>query len=313
MKHIKTHLPIVNIASKGKIHLSMGALLSPLYWIVSHFYSVPGLNLHYQAFTLGLRLLFSGNKSRKLASAMIISPMDSVRYFEFDFVWKAISSRPSIGDHLDISSPRLFTILLLDKFSDHKVVMVNPDKKDLYLSMKTILACGFSNRCQFHNQPITGLNLSTCSFDTITSISVLEHIPMDEDLESIKNIWDLLKTGGRLLISVPCARESYEEFIDSNEYGLLVPDKDNFVFGQRFYDENLLADRIFTVTGRPIHYSIYGEKSPGIFFADREEKNSGRAYPFWKEPYMMGRNYRDYNSINELPGLGVIAMEFVKS
>jgi SAM-dependent methyltransferase len=202
---------------------------------------------------------------------------------------------------------------LLNKFSDHTVVIVNPDNKDLDKTKTIMFACGFSKRCNFYNHTISDLQFSSCSFDTITSISVLEHIPMDRDLESIKCVWNLLKIGGRLLLSVPCARESFEEFIDLNEYGLLVPDKDNYVFGQRFYDESLLTDRIFNITGRPMHYSIYGEKMPGIFLADREEKISGREYPFWKEPYLMGRNYMLYNSINDLPGLGVIAMEFVKS
>ena len=306
-------MPKNNNKPKGKIYLLKGAVLSPFYWMASHYYSVPGLYLHYQAFVLGIRLLFSENLSRYIAYNMIFAPMDSVRYFEFDFMWRRIISPPLIGDHLDISSPRLFTILLLDKFSDHTIVIVNPDKTDLELSKNIILACGFSERCRFFNKPISELKFSSCSFDTITSISVLEHIPRDNDLDAIKYIWNLLKIGGRLLLSVPCARESFEEFIDLNEYGLFVPDKDNYVFGQRFYDENLLAERIFFITGRPIRYSIYGEKMPGIFLADRAKKISGGEYPFWKEPLMMGRNYRFFNSIKDLPGFGVIAMEFVKS
>jgi len=35
-------------------------------------------------------------------------------------------------------------------------------------------------------------------------------------------------------------------------------------------------------------------------------------YPFYKEPYIVGRNFRLFNEIDELPGLGVIAMEFIK-
>jgi hypothetical protein len=53
-------------------------------------------------------------------------------------MWRAAVPTPSVGDHLDISSPRLFTILLLNKFSDHTVVIVNPDNKDLD---KTKLLC----------------------------------------------------------------------------------------------------------------------------------------------------------------------------
>jgi hypothetical protein len=51
---------------------------------------------------------------------------------------------------------------------------------------------------------------------------VLEHIPEDRDaLEKMRN---LLESGGKLLLSVPCAAEAFEEYIDFDEYGLLEMD-----------------------------------------------------------------------------------------
>jgi hypothetical protein len=35
--------------------------------------------------------------------------------------------------------------------------------------------------------------------------------------------------------------------------------------------------------------------------------------PFCREPYMMGREYRYFESIDELPGMGVIGLEFRKA
>ena len=124
-------------------------------------------------------------------------------------------------------------------------------------------------------------------------------------------IWNLLKKGGRLLLTIPCAREGFEEYIDYNEYNLLEIDENGFVFGQYIYDEMSLKERIFKNIGCPEDYSIFGEIKPGFIFQNRIEKMDDN-YPFYKEPYIVGRNFRLFNEIDELPGLGVIAMEFIK-
>ena len=113
-------------------------------------------------------------------------------------------------------------------------------------------------------------------------------------------------------MSVPCAGEATEEYIDYNEYGLLNEDENSFVFGQRFYDRELLDSRIFDVTGQPIRICVYGEKKYGMFIENRDQKFSSPDYPYWREPYMMGRNFKEFSSINDLPGWGVVAMEFRK-
>jgi hypothetical protein len=39
----------------------------------------------------------------------------------------------------------------------------------------------------------------------------------------------------------------------------------------------------------------------------------GRSYyPFWREPYMMAVEYQSFSSIDELPGEGVVMLEFIK-
>ena len=40
-------------------------------------------------------------------------------------------------------------------------------------------------------------------FDFITCISVLEHIPCEKQADAVKNMLTLLKTGGRLLLTIP--------------------------------------------------------------------------------------------------------------
>ena len=47
--------------------------------------------------------------------------------------------------------------------------------------------------------------------------------------------------------------------------------------------------------------------------ANRAQKVRGGFYPFWRESLMMGKEYRDFERIRDLPGLGVVVMEFVKA
>jgi hypothetical protein len=111
---------------------------------------------------------------------------------------------------------------------------------------------------------------------------------------------------------VPCAAVPEEEYIDTNFYGLRLPGEDGFVFHQYKYDRSLLEERIYRVTGYPARFAIYGEKSRGTLRSWLFKRWSGRHYSLWKEPYTMSRHFRRYQSLVDLPGDGVIAMEFVK-
>jgi hypothetical protein len=70
LKYVRTHISKAHNASMGKMHLLKGAMLSPLYWMASHHYSVPGLYLHYQAFVLDCGYFFP-NMSRNITYNMI--------------------------------------------------------------------------------------------------------------------------------------------------------------------------------------------------------------------------------------------------
>jgi hypothetical protein len=74
-----------------------------------------------------------------------------------------------------------------------------------------------------------------------------------------------------------------------------------------------LQEHVFSVTGRPRHCVVYGEKTAGTFLRNAERKRANPdVYPYWREPYMMGREYGYFPDVDDLPGEGVVAMEFVK-
>lgn len=156
----------------------------------------------------------------------------------------------------------------------------------------------------------TAATVRLARYDLITCISVLEHIPEPGDVEAVARLWAALKPGGRLVLTVPCAFDAFEEYLDVHEYGLLAADEAGFSFGQRFYDEVAL-NRFRLVCGVPTRCEVFGEKVAGTATEDRRRKNAGTAKTA-REPWVMATQYRRFAAIGELPGLGVVGMEFVK-
>lgn len=288
-----------------------GLMLCPVYWLLARRCGVPGLEVRRKCFDFGLRLVLKrhGPIDFKTLSLLFFYPLDSTRYFELDFAWSALAASPVEG-YLDVSSPRLLFALLLLQHKNLRAHLINPDTADLAETEALLRAGGLRERCHLHDCRIADAPFAPASFGIVTCISVLEHIP--EDQRAMEKIWELLRPGGRLLLTVPCAAQTSEQYIDRDEYGLLGADTNGYAFWQRFYDAALLEERIFRVTGGPHRSRIFGERAAGLFLKNATRKRADRFYPFWREPYMVGQEYRYFDSLDELPGEGVMAMEFVK-
>jgi SAM-dependent methyltransferase len=240
---------------------------------------------------------------------MTFFPLDSTRYFEFDFLWRRALGAGG-GPYLDVSSPRLFPLVFVRERRPAAADLVNPDASDLAVTARLVSAAGLDSRCRLHAETVDRLPFADGTYDLVTSMSVLEHIA--DDVQAVRTMWRVLRPGGRLLLTVPCARTASEQFIDKDEYGVLPPDAAGWWFWQRFYDERLLDRHVFAITGAPIHQEVYGEKTAGAFQANAAVKRADPAYPFWREPLMMARDYARFERVGDLPGEGVVGMEFVK-
>lgn len=291
----------------------MGSGLAPIYWALGHFYRTPGLAFHGRCAWLGLRIMARRRTQYALGWAyqLMFLPIDSTRYFEFDFAWRSLGPAP-LCRYLDVSSPRVFPVLMADQRRDLAAELINPDQRDLSGTLALVRAAGLTQRCQLHDCLIEAAPFQPGEFDAITSLSVVEHI--QDDTAAIRKMWDLLRPGGQLVITVPCAREAIEQYIDHNVYNLPAADGGDYVFFQRFYDLRLLNDRIFCVTGLPRQQAIFGEKAAGRHQTAMIQKMATytTTFPFWEEPVVMGREFARFPSISALPGEGVVAMEFVK-
>jgi hypothetical protein len=104
-------------------------VLTPAYWLLAHGVGTPGLDIHRRCAALGARLLLRGRRHLSPAAAFhcVVAPLDSVRYFEFDFAWRALSAAAPRA-YLDVSSPRLLPALLLAERSGLVADLLNPDE-----------------------------------------------------------------------------------------------------------------------------------------------------------------------------------------
>jgi SAM-dependent methyltransferase len=289
-----------------------GSVLSPMYWLLAHRYKLPGLWFAVDSTLMGVRSLLHKDDAVSYGEIyrMLFWPVESTRYFEFGLAWSFLSDFPT-SRYLDVSSPRLFPITVLANKKDATADFINPDVRDLQLTAALMKACGLEDRCHLTAHILEKAPLEPATFDLITSISVVEHI--SHDSEAILRMWELLKPNGRMVVSVPCAAMAEEQFIDTDHFGLQKPEEHGFFFLQYIYDEALLHERFYRMIGRPTRFAIYGEREPGSLRNGLLKKWSGRKYPKWKEPYLMAREFQRYQSLEELPGEGVMVMQFDKT
>ncbi len=282
----------------------------PCYLIAALILKTPGIKIHIKCAILAMRLLLSRRISLRTCYWLIFLPMDSTRYFEFHEVFKNMK-HVDFNRYLDISSPRILPVMLLMQNKEVAADMINPDSNDIRETEKLAIALGYEGRCTFVNSTIERANYAAKTFDLITCVSVLEHIPADR--EAVEIMWSWLRPGGRLILTLPCMAHPLEQYISHNHYGVLSPDSDGYTFWQRYYNDERLRSVVFSITGLPIKMTTYGERSYGLFYRNASMKRlMGARYPFWRESYVMASEYRYFQTIAELPGEGVVMLEFIK-
>lgn len=290
----------------------VGSLLSPLFLGWARLKGYPGVSFH-----LALsRLLLSWAASQPLAASrrfylarLATEPMGLTRYQEFDFAWQALPSR--VTQFLDVSSPSLFPLRLASARPAAKGWLLNPDNTDLEATRQLSLAGGLQGR----------LELMCCSveqftppgdvqFDLITCISVLEHIL--DPRPALRRLWNWLAPGGTLILTLPCAAEAAQVFVDFDPYGLSNAEAGQPVFFEHLFDEAHLQCWIYSEIGQPVRRQLYGERHPGYLREKMRSLWSGQAPNFWSEPLEMGRNFVICDKIEDLQGEGVLCLAFQK-
>ena len=260
----------------------------------------PGTDFAAFGRSLGLRALALGDRS---ALELLETPVSIVRYWEFPFVLRHLP-QPA-GRCLDISSPRLFAFYVASRRQPAELRMLNPDRRDAAISRRLASRFGFHN-ILVEPRPVSAIRGSDQRYDSIWSISVIEHIPEDGDIDAMQLMYAALAPGGALMVTVPVDRRTWDEYRPEDVYGLGIASNADGRFFQRWYDESTIVRRLLDPLG-PVDVQVewFGERVAGRF-ADYENdwRRRGRERTV-DDPREIADWYASYGEWGEMPGQGV--------
>ncbi len=188
-----------------------------------------------------LSLLFLIKLQLRYFCEYFTNPIVLFRLAEFQFVHDHLKFNNT--SCLCVSSPRMFSAYLL-RTTNAKIMMYNPDTRDL-ADTRNIFQTFKLKNFQTTNREPTQLN----EYDTIYSISVIEHMDPTAKRKFLEYAFCALKKGGSLAITFPVASQNREEYRDTDPYdiGALKDDYTGKFFYQRVYDDTAISETIIDV------------------------------------------------------------------
>lgn len=251
------------------------------------------------------------------ARHLLMTPVNTVRYFEFDFAWRALAGDPVRSRRcLDVSSPFLFSLAVARHFPEAEIRIMNPSAPDLQRVRRLVEGlCWPGIECV--QGGVEELDREPGTYDAIWSLSVVEHVAGErgDDRDAVRRMWKALRPGGRLILTVPTDQPAWDEYRDHDPYGTQPKSGTaGTYFFQRFYDEAAIRSRLVAAVGQePSRMEWFGEKTPGHFHAYVARWRRDGLQATVDDPLDVARNYRSYASFADMPGFGVCGLLFVKS
>ena len=179
---------------------------------------------------LGLRYLIRHGYLRE-AVIRIVVPLDPSRYLELPAALRELDARA--GDRvLDVASPKLLAVTLAREGVD----IISVDQLESEIEAWRRLA----PEVRFEVADGRSLTFADASFDAAYSISVLEHIPDGGDEAALRELARVVKSGGRVVVTLPYAAVYREEWRDRPVYAEAEAQSGRYFF-QRWYDDERLG------------------------------------------------------------------------
>jgi SAM-dependent methyltransferase len=260
----------------------------------------PGLEFAAFGRSLGLKALAAGDRS---GYDLLVTPVSSVRYWEFPFVLEHLAEKP--GRCLDISSPRLFSFYVAARRKPSSVRMLNPDHLDSHVTRRLASRFGFRT-VDVETLPVSAIEGQYGAYDSIWSISVIEHIPQDGDIEAMRLMYAALAPGGTLAVTVPVDRRAWDEYREDDVYSLGIESGPTGRFFQRWYDGQAIASRLLEPLG-PVDVDVawFGERVAGRYAAyEKDWLRRGRERTV-DDPREIADWYSPFPAWADMPGQGV--------
>lgn len=270
----------------------------------------PGVDFADFGRRFALRLLL---KMPGIALDYLAYPVSITRYFEFDFALQALPVQS--GKCLDISSPRLFSFLVAERYPANSIWMINPDPEDIAVSQRMIAAIGATNMST-QVADLSRLEAMENEFDCIWSLSVIEHVNgAYDDTYAMKLIYDALAPGGVMIVTVPVDRRFWNEYRQVDHYGIQSDRSETGTyFFQRYYDEDEIWARLISkVPAKVEKIEWFGERIEG-WFAEYEHRwlTEGRSITA-NDARFVADNFQRYESWTAMPGKGVCGLVLRKA
>lgn len=213
-------------------------------------------NLFVYSVAMGIKALANG-KFTKEVFKRILCPMDPSRYYEFPATLKAISGYIKPNSRiLDISSPKLLTYYLANKYQQANFVSSDIQPKELDSWKK---AFGELKNMKLIRADARKLKFQNNSFDLVFSISVIEHVVDDKrkralgDMEFVSEVGRVLKKGGIFLFTTNVADKADLLYKNNDIYGINDVNSKNFF--SRVYSKDSLYKRIIIPSRLKLMYS----------------------------------------------------------
>jgi SAM-dependent methyltransferase len=226
-------------------------------------------------------------KPKQLARS--VSPIDYVRYREFDFALRAVQRHaPAPRRVLDISSPKLLPLTLARQMPMARVHATDVLDKEVNWVRGAADRLGLGN-VRAEPQDARSLTYQDGGFDLVTSISVLEHIApeIDGELPAVREISRVLAPGGTAVLTVPFSRNYFADYVTGAAYERTGAPGERLFF-QRFYDYDLLMRNIVRASGLELAGLQFIEER--YFLRDPRRRmahyiNSSPRQNFWFGPF----------------------------
>lgn len=190
---------------------------------------------------LGLEAMVRGRALREALTRLVI-PLDPSRYLEFPDVVRELGD---VRSHrvLDLASPKLVAVELARRGAD----VTSVDALDREVACWRSLTEG-RRRLRFAVADGRALPFGDASFDCAYSISVLEHVPGEGDLQALRELVRVVRPAGRVVVTVPYADRYREDWRDEPMYGAQEP-VDGRYFFERWYDDDRLRKLVGAAPG----------------------------------------------------------------
>jgi SAM-dependent methyltransferase len=233
----------------------------------------------------GKKLLKLVHRPVKLSRCL--SPIDFVRWREFDFALKAVGRFVSPPKYvLDISSPKLLPLTLAARVPGCHVVSTDILQREVDWTRSAAARLGLMNLTT-RVEDAREMRFPDNRFDLITSISVIEHIAPEHggEVPAMRQIARVLAPGGVAIITVPFSRTYFADYVTTDAYERGSVGEP--IFFQRFYDVELLQRNLIEASGLELSFLGFIEER---FFSKNPRRrvahyvNGSPRQTFWFGP-----------------------------